>query len=91
MPGLTRTLGKADSNFDSTQTGLELHHHVEAAVDWCRQHAYRARKRVSRMINSKLMFFSFTIDNGVDFLFYFFKAFNLENITASFKEIGIFP
>ena len=91
MPGLTGALGKADSNFDSTQTGSGLHHQVEAAVDWCRQHACRARKRLNRMINSKLMFFSFTIDNGVDFLLYFFKAFNLENITASFKEIGIFP
>ena len=33
VPGVTGTLGKANSNFDPAQTGP--HHHVEAAVDWC--------------------------------------------------------
>ena len=27
--------GNWDSHFDPIQTGLGLHHHVEAAVDWC--------------------------------------------------------
>ena len=35
VPGLTGTLGKTNSYFDSTQTGRGPHHHVEAAVDWC--------------------------------------------------------
>ena len=35
VPGVTGTLGKANSHFDPTQTGLGPHHHVEAAVDWC--------------------------------------------------------
>ena len=35
VPGVTGTLGKANSHFDPTQTGQGLHHHVEAAVDWC--------------------------------------------------------
>ena len=35
VPGITGTLGKANSHFDSTQTGRGPHHHVEAAVDWC--------------------------------------------------------
>ena len=35
VPGVTGTLGKANSHFNSTQTGLGPHHHVEAAVDWC--------------------------------------------------------
>ena len=32
--GATETLGKTNSHFDPTQTGP--HHHVEAAVDWCK-------------------------------------------------------
>ena len=35
VPGVTGTLGKANSHFDPTQTGWGPHHHVEAAVDWC--------------------------------------------------------
>ena len=35
VPGVTGTLGKANSHFDPTQTGQGPHHHVEAAVDWC--------------------------------------------------------
>ena len=35
VPGVTGTFGKANSHFDPIQTGLGLHHHVEAAVDWC--------------------------------------------------------
>ena len=35
VPGVTGTLGKANSHFDPTQTGRGSHHHVEAAVDWC--------------------------------------------------------
>ena len=35
VPGVTGTLGKANSHFDPTQTGRGPHHHVEAAVDWC--------------------------------------------------------
>ena len=35
VPGVTGSLGKANSDFDSTQTGRGPHHHVEAAVDWC--------------------------------------------------------
>ena len=35
VPGVTGTLGKANSHFNSNQTGLGPHHHVEAAVDWC--------------------------------------------------------
>ena len=35
VPGVTGTLGKANSHFDPTQMGRGLHHHVEAAVDWC--------------------------------------------------------
>ena len=35
VPAVTRTLGKANSHFDLTQTGRGPHHHVEAAVDWC--------------------------------------------------------
>ena len=35
VPGVIGTLGKANSHFDSNQTGRGLHHHVEAAVDWC--------------------------------------------------------
>ena len=34
VPGVTGTLGKANSHFNSTQTGLGPHHHVAAAVDW---------------------------------------------------------
>ena len=33
VPGITGTLGKANSHFNPTQTGREPHHHVEAAVD----------------------------------------------------------
>ena len=33
--GETGTLGKANSGFNPTQTGLGPHHHVEAAIDWC--------------------------------------------------------
>ena len=35
VPGVTETLGKANSNFNPTQTGLGPHDHVEAAIDWC--------------------------------------------------------
>ena len=35
VPGVTGTLGEANSYFDPIQTGRGLHHHVEAAVDWC--------------------------------------------------------
>ena len=35
VPGVTGTLGEANSHFDPTQTGRGPHHHVEAAVDWC--------------------------------------------------------
>ena len=35
VPTVTGTLGKANNHFDPTQTGRGLHHHVEAAVDWC--------------------------------------------------------
>ena len=35
VPGVTGTFGKANSHFDPIQTGLGLHHHVEAAVEWC--------------------------------------------------------
>ena len=35
VPGVTETLGKANSHFDPTQTGRGTHHHVEPAVDWC--------------------------------------------------------
>ena len=34
VPGVTGTLGKANSHFDPTQTGRGPHHHVEAAADW---------------------------------------------------------
>ena len=34
VPGVTGTLGKANSHFDSTQTARGPHHHIEAAVDW---------------------------------------------------------
>ena len=35
VPGVTGTLGNANSHFDPIQTGRGPHHHVEAAVDWC--------------------------------------------------------
>ena len=35
VPGVTGTLGKANSHFNPTQTGRGPHYHVEAAVDWC--------------------------------------------------------
>ena len=35
VPGVTGTLGKANSHFNPTQTGRGPHHHVEASVDWC--------------------------------------------------------
>ena len=35
VPGVTGTLGKANSHFELTQTGRGPHHHVKAAVDWC--------------------------------------------------------
>ena len=35
VPWITGTLGKTNSHFNPTQTGLGPHHHVEAAVDWC--------------------------------------------------------
>ena len=34
VPGVTGTLGKANSHFDPTQTGRRPHHYIEAAVDW---------------------------------------------------------
>ena len=34
VPGVTGTLGKANSHFNSTQTGLGPHYHVEEAIDW---------------------------------------------------------
>ena len=34
VPGVTGTLGKANSHFDPTQTDRGPHHHVESAVDW---------------------------------------------------------
>ena len=33
--GVTGTLEKANSHFNSNQTGLGTHYHVEPAVDWC--------------------------------------------------------
>ena len=36
VPGVTGTLGKANSHFNPIHTGLGPHHHVEAAFDWCR-------------------------------------------------------
>ena len=33
VPGVTGSLGKANSDFDPPQTGWEQHHHVEAVVD----------------------------------------------------------
>ena len=33
VPGVTGTLGKANSHLNPTQTGRGPHHHVEAAVD----------------------------------------------------------
>ena len=35
VPGVTETIGKANTHFDPTQTGRGPHHHLEAAVDWC--------------------------------------------------------
>ena len=35
VPRVTGALGKANSHFDPTQTGLGPHHDVEVAVDWC--------------------------------------------------------
>ena len=35
VSGVTGTLGKANSHFDSTKRGWGPHHHVEVAVDWC--------------------------------------------------------
>ena len=35
VPGVTGTLGKANSHINPAQTGRGPHHHVEAAVDWC--------------------------------------------------------
>ena len=35
VPGVTGTLGKTNSHFNPTQLVRGLHHHVEAAVDWC--------------------------------------------------------
>ena len=34
-PRVSGTLGKAISHIGPTQWALGLHHHVEAAVDWC--------------------------------------------------------
>ena len=34
VPGVTGTLGKANSHFNPTQTGRGPHHHIEVAVDW---------------------------------------------------------
>ena len=34
VPGVTGTLGKANSHFDQPKRGWGPHHHVEAAVDW---------------------------------------------------------
>ena len=34
VPGVTGTLGKANSNFNPTQTGWGPHHHAKAAIDW---------------------------------------------------------
>ena len=34
--GVIRTLGKTNSNFNPPPTGRRPHHHVKAAVDWCR-------------------------------------------------------
>ena len=34
VPGVTGTLGKANSHFDPIQTGWGPHHHVKAAIDW---------------------------------------------------------
>ena len=34
VPGVTGTLGKANSHFNPIQTGRGPHHHIEAAVDW---------------------------------------------------------
>ena len=35
VPGVTGTLGKANSHFNPTPMLLGLHHHVQAAGDWC--------------------------------------------------------
>ena len=35
VPGVTGTLGKANSHFDPIQTGWGPHQYVEATVDWC--------------------------------------------------------
>ena len=34
MPGVTGTLGKANSHFDPTKLGWRPRHDVEASVDW---------------------------------------------------------
>ena len=35
VPRIAGTLGKANSHFNPIQKCWRLHHHVEAAVDWC--------------------------------------------------------
>ena len=35
VPRVTGTLGKVNSHLNPIQTGLGIHHHVEAAVAWC--------------------------------------------------------
>ena len=35
VPRVTKTLGKANSRFNPTQTGSGIAHHVEAAVHQC--------------------------------------------------------
>ena len=45
VPGVTGTLGKPTDISTQPKRGLGPHHHVEAAVDWCKRKAIAAARR----------------------------------------------
>ena len=55
MLGVTGTLGKAKSHFDPTQPKRSRgpHHHVEAAVDWCRIRFFYKVRLLKRFVKFK--------------------------------------
>ena len=68
VPVVTGILGKANSHFDSIQTGLETAPQREVGDDWCRQEATRASPNVINRIRHHCQKVSIKTESGSNHL-----------------------
>ena len=54
-PGVTGVIGKANSNFYPPQTNRGPHHHIEAAVDWCRSSNVGLNRNAIHLLKAVLL------------------------------------